>query len=379
MRRAGAFPVLLLAGLLTLPRASTADIPVEGLLLFHGYDEASGDRALDLTGNGHEGALQGGTGWGEGCLLMDGGSATMMTVADAPDLHYDSFTWDIWVTADGINYANRILTQAERVGGTGPEIFAYGRLAVRINNEGAVFDPPTVGSRTNDGPPDHLGLTEDNLPTGGDAPLHIVMVHDGPSRMVRIFFGRESQDLVMQFEASYAGTFDVSSSGLTMGNVRPGERGFEGSFFQLAVYGRALTWETDGSRLVSGGEILDTHLEGPDAYFCIPADEVCNGEDDDCDGTADNGAVCPGDGEVCVDGVCVAPVEEGPDALEAPDAPADVQPEAPDAADTSLEADLEAPCVWDDDCPDGQSCRGGQCLPDGPGDTSGGCSCRTAL
>jgi len=375
MKRACTFPAALLAGLLILPPESTADLAADGLLLFHAYDEASGDRAGDLTGSGHEGVLEGGTSWGDGCVIMDGGSATMMTVADAADLHYDSFTWDIWLIADGLNYANRILTQAERIGGTGPEIFAYSKLAVRINNEGAVFDPPTVGTRTNDGPPDHLGLTEDDLPTGGAAPLHIVVVHDGPARMVRIFFGREGRDLVIQFEASYSGVFDVSSSGLTMGNVRTGDRGFDGSFFQLAVYGRALTWETDGEGRVSGGEILDSHLEGSSAALCIPAEEACNGEDDDCDGTVDNGAVCPGEGETCVDGSCVTRVEEVPDAVEAPDAAAD----AADAADTGPEADLPAACVWDDDCPDGQLCREGQCRDAPPGETSGGCSCRTAI
>ena len=36
-----------------------------------------------------------------------------------------------------------------------------------------------------------------------------------------------------------------------------------------------------------------------------PAPEVCNGVDDDCDGTVDNGATCPMASDVCVNGVCV--------------------------------------------------------------------------
>lgn len=41
-----------------------------------------------------------------------------------------------------------------------------------------------------------------------------------------------------------------------------------------------------------------------------PADEACNGIDDDCDGTADEDAPCPGD-EVCDRGTCVAPCGTG--------------------------------------------------------------------
>jgi len=37
-----------------------------------------------------------------------------------------------------------------------------------------------------------------------------------------------------------------------------------------------------------------------------PQPEVCNGVDDNCDGIVDNGATCPGQGEVCVNGSCVA-------------------------------------------------------------------------
>ncbi|MFH0900666.1 MAG: MopE-related protein [Pseudomonadota bacterium] len=41
------------------------------------------------------------------------------------------------------------------------------------------------------------------------------------------------------------------------------------------------------------------------------AAEACNGEDDDCDGSADEEAICPADDEVCFDGECVFPCDDG--------------------------------------------------------------------
>jgi MYXO-CTERM domain-containing protein len=44
----------------------------------------------------------------------------------------------------------------------------------------------------------------------------------------------------------------------------------------------------------------------------LPTQEVCNGDDDDCDGQVDNGATCP-DGQSCVQGVCQSEVTpDGP-------------------------------------------------------------------
>ncbi len=44
--------------------------------------------------------------------------------------------------------------------------------------------------------------------------------------------------------------------------------------------------------------------------FQGPGNEVCNGEDDDCDGVGDDMAACPGETE-CVEGVCVSPCGSG--------------------------------------------------------------------
>jgi hypothetical protein len=42
-----------------------------------------------------------------------------------------------------------------------------------------------------------------------------------------------------------------------------------------------------------------------------PADETCNGEDDDCDGVVDNEAVCPTADDICYEGSCISPCTVG--------------------------------------------------------------------
>jgi PKD repeat protein len=243
--------------------AASEPLVNEGLTVFISFDEGTGTVSSDLTGNGHDPELLG-TSWGAGFAAVGSGS-DMIRISSHPDLRSESFTYDLWFEAGSTVGNGRIINQSGAPGGTGPDVLERSRhVAFRINNDGAVFNEPTIGSRSNSGPPDHWGTSEDSFHRGA-GPEHLVITHDAGSKTVHIFLGLEGQPLKHTFAASYEGFYNVSSEALAMGNTAEGNRAFSANFFQFAYYDRPLDFSTDSNRNVNGGEVLDNHLAGPDA------------------------------------------------------------------------------------------------------------------
>lgn len=125
-----------------------------------------------------------------------------------------------------------------------------------------------------------------------------------------------------------------------------------------------LVVSVDGVQCSGGGVSCDTGKKGACAYgvtqcsagavSCTPlfgpTTEVCNGLDDDCDGTIDDAATCPVAGDVCQNGTCVPPCEGGEF-----------------KCDPSLTCDAKSnlcvdPACVGVACASGQICRAGACV-----------------
>jgi hypothetical protein len=91
--------------------------------------------------------------------------------------------------------------------------------------------------------------------------------------------------------------------------------------------------------------------------FIKPGEEICNGQDDDCDGVGDNEAQCPGETQ-CVEGQCVFECQAG----EFP---------CPAGYDCRAGFCFQASCD-DVECPDGQACVAGLCVDEEPSGQGGG-------
>ncbi len=126
------------------------------------------------------------------------------------------------------------------------------------------------------------------------------------------------------------------------------------------------TSDTDGDGVL---DYLDCAPSDPRVH--ANAEEVCDGLDNDCDGTVDEGARCP-EGASCQSGSCIAdpvPPDAGADPEPVPgDAGAgdagsleDAGEPLPDAGDIP---DAGDGCEAHEDCPDGNTCVKGRCLPD---------------
>lgn len=128
----------------------------------------------------------------------------------------------------------------------------------------------------------------------------------------------------------------------------------------------------DSTSDTDGDGVLDYLDCAPnDARIYPGAQEVCDGVDNDCDGTVDEGAMCAA-GYSCKNGSCVAdqaPTPEPPDAGTEP-APVDAAMPTPDDAGEAGADASSAPepdlieCATHDQCPDGNTCVKGQCVPE---------------
>ncbi len=274
------------------PGHAVADpVVADGLVALVGFHEGTGAASADLTGNGHDAELVAGATWCTGCAQVNGSDQRILIGSD-PHIEVPSFTYDLWFEAGSTPGNGRLMGQAGEVGGRGADVLERSQhVAMRINNQGAVFDEPTIGSRSNDGPPDHWGTCEDEFHRN-DGPEHLVITHDVSAQTVRIFIGLQGESLRLSFESTYHGTYEVDHDGIALLNLPDGDRFFTGKVYQFAYYDRVLTHQVDGNRFVTGGEVQTNHLAGPDAELPQgPGDDDTSGDDDtagDDDSVADD-------------------------------------------------------------------------------------------
>jgi hypothetical protein len=126
-----------------------------------------------------------------------------------------------------------------------------------------------------------------------------------------------------------------------------------------------LVTSVTGVECAGGGEACDTGRDGvcrhgvtqcvSETLECVglydPEDERCDGLDNDCNGEIDDGALCPGEDEVCHNGHCV-PNCELSDEFTCPWG---------FVCDPETGYCIEEDCR-DVDCPSDQICRGGHCV-----------------
>jgi len=122
---------------------------LDGLVLYHPYDEGDGDTAEDLSGNEHEGVIDKPK-WVNGkfgqALEFDG-TSTFVTVESTPELNVDACTFMAWINAEHWDNVRQIVGKSVH-GGCGGRV-QYGLFSdagvfkLRLETEGGRADIST--------------------------------------------------------------------------------------------------------------------------------------------------------------------------------------------------------------------------------------------
>ena len=233
------------------PGDPTLDVVEDGLVAAFAFDEGEGTLLEDLVGN-HDATAHGNCTWEDGGLVHSGEDAYI----DVPrgSMLEGDFSVDLWFVADSVGEAGRVVTAASDIGGDGPEWFMWysNKLAMRMNNEGATWDVPIVGTRTSPGGSDHWAETEADLPKGDL--VHLVIAHDAAAQMLTVWHGTGALDLT--FQGTYSGSYEVSVGDIRLSRTHGNDaRYFSGRYDQLLIYDRPL----------SESEAEENHDAGPHA------------------------------------------------------------------------------------------------------------------
>ena len=109
---------------------------LDGLVVYHAYDEGKGEEAEDLSGNKHHGVIDNPK-WVDGkfgkALEFGGeGSDVFVTVESTPELNVDECSFMAWINAEHWNGTRQIVGKSVH-GGCG------GRVQYGLFSEGGVF------------------------------------------------------------------------------------------------------------------------------------------------------------------------------------------------------------------------------------------------
>ncbi len=240
------------------PPEMLGDFEPDGLAAAFTFNEEAGNTVPDLTGNGRDATVEGNFTWEAGTLhqIIDGEDFGWTSIP-RDGLMQGDWTIQMWFSphSHAASTSARVFSASDDLGGTGPEFFyrAGQLMAVRINNDGATWNEPDVGSRSNAGPPDHWATAIE--PMVEDVITDFVAVHfAGEQRLLMYQSLADEGPPRLIFDGTYSGTYEMVVDDIRLGHThRDSEpRPFDASFDQLLIYERALSPE----------EIAHNHMIG---------------------------------------------------------------------------------------------------------------------
>ncbi|RKU34054.1 hypothetical protein C6495_08765 [Candidatus Poribacteria bacterium] len=107
--------LVLLASLLIIANLGVANIAEEGLVAYWPFDEGTGKKAEDVTGNGHDGKFAGAPKWVDGkfgtALEFDGEEAHVVVADDAALAIEENITFMAWFSPGDVLTSRRLMVK----------------------------------------------------------------------------------------------------------------------------------------------------------------------------------------------------------------------------------------------------------------------------
>ena len=106
---------LLLCALLIIPSLGIANVAEDGLVAYWPFDEGNGKKAIDVTGNGHDGEFVGSPKWVDGkfgTALEFNGADNHVAVADDDALDLaENLTFMAWFSPSEVLTSRRLMVK----------------------------------------------------------------------------------------------------------------------------------------------------------------------------------------------------------------------------------------------------------------------------
>ena len=192
--------------------------PQEGIKIL--YDgTVDGNKLVDKTNNNNFATLN-------NCLIVDGAVQTKGDKNSNSGIFINqevvrtSGSWSIdmiW-TPESMNSQGRLFFQSDRVGGKGIDMLFRAPLknipgnlgwALRINNDGATWKQPRIGSISNAGGADHYAYPNRNVTV--NLKQRFVMTHNVDTKTVKMYWAATpSGELQIIFDGDYVGKYEAA-------------------------------------------------------------------------------------------------------------------------------------------------------------------------
>ncbi|MBC8230000.1 LamG domain-containing protein [bacterium] len=222
-----------------IPFSTFADF-TEGLVLYLPFDEGAGDAAKDLSGNGHDGVIDG-PDWVDGkfgkALKFNGdGSGTFVTVESTDKLNVNEMTFMAWINAEHWDGTRQIVGKSVHGG-------CAGRTQYGLFSEGGTFRLrfETEGGRADIDAPE--------IPAIGEW-VHVAFTNDGTT--AKIFINGEEV-----VAGDMLGTLNANDDPWRIGQDCERENYiFAGLIDDVRLWNRALSANEIGEFMGEGASII---------------------------------------------------------------------------------------------------------------------------